>query len=194
MAGRTRRRAMTPPSPTVARNSPCPCGSGRRYKDCHGALVPEAEPGGGRAGSGVGTAADLASAAAAHAAGDLDRAAFHYERACTSGPASFDAWHLLVVVRLQQRRLPDAQTAFGRTSGIRPGVDAPYRGTQGRLCLRRLAAISAWRVMRSRILHWPGDALKRSVRSIGADHALGSKAVSITWKPASATTSGNARS
>lgn len=24
--------------PTIARNDPCPCGSGRRYKDCHGSL------------------------------------------------------------------------------------------------------------------------------------------------------------
>ena len=24
---------------TVARNDPCPCGSGRRFKDCHGALA-----------------------------------------------------------------------------------------------------------------------------------------------------------
>ena len=25
-----------------ARNAPCPCGSGKRYKDCHGALAPAA--------------------------------------------------------------------------------------------------------------------------------------------------------
>jgi hypothetical protein len=24
----------------VGRNEPCPCGSGRRYKECHGALAP----------------------------------------------------------------------------------------------------------------------------------------------------------
>ena len=28
----------------VRRNDPCPCGSGRRYKECHGRLAPEAEP------------------------------------------------------------------------------------------------------------------------------------------------------
>lgn len=124
----------------------------------------------------------------------LRRTPVRFERAPTSAPASFDAWHLLGVVRLQQRRLPDARAAFDRTSGIRPRVDAPYDGTQGRLCLRRRAAISAWRAMRGRMFHWPGDVLKRSVRLIGVDQVLGSKAVSITWKPASATTSGNARS
>jgi preprotein translocase subunit SecA len=26
------------PVPKVGRNEPCPCGSGRKYKHCHGAL------------------------------------------------------------------------------------------------------------------------------------------------------------
>ena len=26
-------------APPASRNAPCPCGSGRRYKDCHGALA-----------------------------------------------------------------------------------------------------------------------------------------------------------
>jgi uncharacterized protein YecA (UPF0149 family) len=26
--------------PPASRNAPCPCGSGRRYKECHGALDP----------------------------------------------------------------------------------------------------------------------------------------------------------
>ena len=33
------RRMITP-----GRNSPCPCGSGKRYKDCHGALAAPADP------------------------------------------------------------------------------------------------------------------------------------------------------
>src|SRR5258706_15006327 len=28
----------------IARNAPCPCGSGKRYKDCHGALSANADP------------------------------------------------------------------------------------------------------------------------------------------------------
>ena len=28
------------PAAAVGRNSPCPCGSGRRYKDCHGSVQP----------------------------------------------------------------------------------------------------------------------------------------------------------
>ena len=30
---------LTPPA---SRNAPCPCGSGKRFKDCHGALGPTA--------------------------------------------------------------------------------------------------------------------------------------------------------
>jgi preprotein translocase subunit SecA len=25
--------------PTLSRNAPCPCGSGKKYKQCHGALA-----------------------------------------------------------------------------------------------------------------------------------------------------------
>jgi predicted O-linked N-acetylglucosamine transferase (SPINDLY family) len=32
-----------PASAQPARNAPCPCGSGRRYKDCHGSVKPTAE-------------------------------------------------------------------------------------------------------------------------------------------------------
>ena len=36
-----RRREATPASevPRVGRNEPCPCGSGKKYKQCHGKLV-----------------------------------------------------------------------------------------------------------------------------------------------------------
>ena len=27
---------LTPPPPKVGRNDPCPCGSGKKYKKCHG--------------------------------------------------------------------------------------------------------------------------------------------------------------
>ena len=31
-----RRQGLPPPTQKVGRNSPCPCGSGRKYKQCHG--------------------------------------------------------------------------------------------------------------------------------------------------------------
>ncbi len=37
MGGASVVRGSAPPIPTVGRNDPCPCGSGRKYKRCHGA-------------------------------------------------------------------------------------------------------------------------------------------------------------
>ena len=56
---------MSPPvAAPASRNAPCPCGSGRRYKDCHGALA--------ASGSAAPTALDrLADAANAAVAGDF---------------------------------------------------------------------------------------------------------------------------
>jgi hypothetical protein len=39
IAGIEKEKPRLPPSqPTVSRNDPCPCGSGQRYKNCHGKL------------------------------------------------------------------------------------------------------------------------------------------------------------
>jgi len=32
-------RLPEPDSPKVGRNDPCPCGSGKKYKHCHGQLA-----------------------------------------------------------------------------------------------------------------------------------------------------------
>ena len=37
-AERSRRAPFVRAVPKVGRNEPCPCGSGRKYKHCHGAL------------------------------------------------------------------------------------------------------------------------------------------------------------
>ena len=76
------RAAVTPPS---SRNAPCPCGSGQRYKDCHGALD---------------TAAPAAPAATADAllreaqqavlAGQLGAAKRHLDRALALAPERTD--------------------------------------------------------------------------------------------------------
>jgi preprotein translocase subunit SecA len=40
MGKRTGGNAGQAVSDKVPRNAPCPCGSGRKYKKCHGAAVP----------------------------------------------------------------------------------------------------------------------------------------------------------
>ncbi len=35
----TKKRPVTRPGQKVGRNDPCPCGSGKKYKHCHGKLA-----------------------------------------------------------------------------------------------------------------------------------------------------------
>ncbi len=82
-----------------ARNSPCSCGSGRRYKQCHGAL---AEPPGSRdAGNAL-----LREALALQQARRLPEAASRYEQGLAQLPDSADGWHMLGVIDFEQGRHP----------------------------------------------------------------------------------------
>jgi preprotein translocase subunit SecA len=38
-ANEPRQQPMVNPVPKVGRNDPCPCGSGKKYKQCHGKLM-----------------------------------------------------------------------------------------------------------------------------------------------------------
>ena len=112
---------MATPSSQVAapqRNAPCPCGSGLRYKHCHGQA--------GAAASGA-AAAPLARTAApypgwekfsadeqsslwrtmqqalaAQKAGKIEAACELYAHVIARAPLTFDALHMLGVARFQQ--------------------------------------------------------------------------------------------
>lgn len=108
------------PSGDVSRNARCPCGSGRRYKECHGAPHAAARPGG--------RIDELKGAAlAAQQAGRLDEAAGLYRRALDVDPADFDALHMLGVTRLMQYRFDEAAGLIARALDVRPGVVAAIR-------------------------------------------------------------------
>lgn len=84
-----------------SRNAPCPCGSGRRFKDCHGTLVgaPRALPGP----TAPPTADALAQQGlAAHQAGRLEEAETLYRRALEREPQFADVLHMLGVVRMER--------------------------------------------------------------------------------------------
>jgi tetratricopeptide (TPR) repeat protein len=98
----------------ASRNAPCPCGSGRRYKECHGAL--SAPPPRNEALEGV-----LARALAAQRAGALADAAAGYEAALEIAPAHFDALHMLSVVRYQQGEFDAALPLLDRALAAQPG-------------------------------------------------------------------------
>jgi glycosyltransferase involved in cell wall biosynthesis len=73
----------------TSRNAPCPCGSGKRYKHCHGVAAGGGDP-----------PALLAQALAEQRAGRLEAAESLYRRALEETPDHADALHMLAVVRL----------------------------------------------------------------------------------------------
>ncbi|HVO89999.1 MAG TPA: DUF5672 family protein, partial [Casimicrobiaceae bacterium] len=107
--------------PVVGRNDPCPCGSGKRYKICHGAIE-------GQFGSALGSSRPSASrmpvaqrlqiALAAHQRGDLDAAEEQYRAVLATEPANAMAMHYLGVIEYQRERpeqaLPLIEGAIAR--------------------------------------------------------------------------------
>lgn len=105
-------------APPASRNAPCPCGSGRRYKDCHGQVgaAPRA------------VSADLArrmqQALAAQQSGRLDEAIALYGEAIGEAPQTFDAWHMRGVARFQRLEFDDAERDIRRALELVPGAAA----------------------------------------------------------------------
>ncbi|CAG0990025.1 hypothetical protein BURK1_02215 [Burkholderiales bacterium] len=119
----------------VSRNAPCPCGSGRRFRDCHGAIAvpgatppPRAEatyrPGGsewddvdpaGRAR----LAAMMESALARQAVNDQAGAEGLYRAVLAVAPRTHDALHMLAVARWGLGDLDDAWRLIERALDLR---------------------------------------------------------------------------
>ena len=83
-------------APPASRNAPCPCGSGRRWKECHGraAAAPQVGPDGA-------TTVSLQGALAAQQAGRVAEAIAIYDTVIASHPGLFDAWHMRGVAHFQ---------------------------------------------------------------------------------------------
>jgi len=122
--------------PGQPRNAPCPCGSGRRYKECHGALdAPSFAVDWGIRRRNV----TLAAALVAQKAGDIASAAAAYREVLADVPDHFDALHMLGVVLLQDDRLDEAETLIARAVSLRPEVAA----AQQNLAIVRQARVIA---------------------------------------------------
>src|SRR5262245_31646384 len=82
-----------------SRNAPCPCGSGRKYKHCHGAgfdravREPDREP--------VNLRETLARARELHLRGYLPEAELLYREVLQRSPRHADAMNLLGILRTQ---------------------------------------------------------------------------------------------
>jgi len=104
--------------PAVGRNAPCPCGSGRKYKQCHGAIGP-----GRPAVAAMATAVDdeVAAALAAHQRGDPATAEHRYRAVLARAPDHPTATHFLGVILYQQRQLDAALPLLLRSVAAVPG-------------------------------------------------------------------------
>lgn len=96
----------------TGRNAACPCGSGKRYKNCHGLVVSVPGSPGTMPGSGNGDPADarqlLMTGLELQQRGDKARAKRLYERVLALDPEHPDAWHLLALLDLGDARFEDA--------------------------------------------------------------------------------------
>jgi hypothetical protein len=128
---------------SVARNSPCPCGSGKRFKECHGAFATPAD--GHTTPPPPSQRADLAQlmheALALQQEGRLADAIAKYETVVAHEPGNFDALHMLGVAWFQSNQLDRADDYVGRALAIRPGVVAAQSNRALIGDARRLAAL-----------------------------------------------------
>ncbi len=115
MLASAERNAARPP--VVGRNEPCPCGSGRKYKQCHGAI------GAGAPVSAAPSDPDVLARDAVdrHRNGDVDAAERGYRAVLATAPAHPLALHYLGVVLYQRLQLDEALPLLERAVAASPG-------------------------------------------------------------------------
>jgi tetratricopeptide (TPR) repeat protein len=111
------------PAGTVGRNAPCPCGSGKRYKECHGALeTPAAAP---EAGPAAWIPQALRAALTAQREGRVSDAAQRYREVLAVDPSNFDATHMLSLVEYEIGHYDEAVSLIRRAIELRPELNTP---------------------------------------------------------------------
>jgi tetratricopeptide (TPR) repeat protein len=96
-------------TPAAGRNDPCPCGSGKRFKHCHGSLTAPL------------SADDLAQRGlTAHRREDIDAAEREYRAALALSPDHPLALHYLGVIAYQRGRALEAWPLLDRAAQLRP--------------------------------------------------------------------------
>jgi hypothetical protein len=126
-------------SPPQSRNSPCPCGSGQRYKNCHGLLAEAkgavaANPSSPRLSSYRAPAREwpdvseeeqdrlgvIMERALAHQLAErVDEAARDYRTVLERAPDTHDALHMLGVIELGRQNVDDAEQLIRRAMTLR---------------------------------------------------------------------------
>ncbi|HET7033729.1 MAG TPA: DUF5672 family protein [Casimicrobiaceae bacterium] len=105
--------------PVVGRNDPCPCGSGKKYKQCHGAIGSQgmAAP----APVSFDPETRVAAGLARHQRGDHAGAESDYRSALAVAPDHPTALHYLGVILYQRRELEAALPLLARSAQAVPG-------------------------------------------------------------------------
>ena len=104
----------------VGRNDPCPCGSGRRFKQCHGAVDYAAPTAPVAPSQTPSPDALVARGMQAHQRGDLAAAERDYRAAITLAPEHPTALHYLGVIHYQRNRFDDALPLLDRAVALVP--------------------------------------------------------------------------
>ncbi len=100
----------------IARNARCACGSGRRYKACHGLRAPPAGP------PVEAIVAAMRASLEAQRAGRLDEARAGYERVLAALPDTPDALAMLGVIDIAQGDVPSALVRLRRAVTLFDGT------------------------------------------------------------------------
>jgi Glycosyl transferase family 2/SEC-C motif len=112
------------------RNEPCSCGSGKRYKHCHGSIASPAPAAPG---------ALHFEALAAHRAGSLRRAEALYRRALDERPDDVESLHMLGVVQFERMRYRDALDLLWDAAERTGWTDVTLRQNLGLVLAKLLA-------------------------------------------------------
>ena len=118
--------AQAAAAPAAGRNDPCPCGSGKRFKNCHGAIndtafTPAAAPS-ARADPAARPSVDerIQQALALHQRGDVAGAESRYRDALVEAPEHPLAQHFLGVIHYQRKELELALPLLERSVAAVP--------------------------------------------------------------------------
>ncbi len=101
-------------APVAGRNDPCPCGSGKKFKQCHGSLSGAVAP------APPGPDVQVRSALEAHRKGDIDGAERGYRATLAAAPQNPLALHYLGVVMYQRNRLDEAIPLLEQSVSVHP--------------------------------------------------------------------------
>lgn len=172
----------------ASRNSPCPCGSGRRYKDCHGALATPGETPASRStyraperewahldlAARERLGATMERALALQRAGQFRDAAHAYAEVVAAAPDTHDALHMLGVVELGFGNVDEAERLIAAAMALRPAyaaIEHNWQLVQDALLARTRAQPEqlAERALPVLVdLALARDAVGRPVRAVGA--------------------------